>query len=112
MTASLIDNGELTEMTHTGMRQALSILCRANLLDPQALCANQETQRMGFMHNHLRLQMVPVLYLALQDHHFLWCTPMNKAQIMVLPRLNQLNLDLLGHFLQQMVMTHQGRHAK
>jgi hypothetical protein len=56
--------------------------------------------------------MVPVLYLALQDHHFLWCTLMNKAQLMVLPHLNQLNLDLLGHFLQQMVMTYQGRHAK
>jgi hypothetical protein len=56
--------------------------------------------------------MVPVLYLALQDHHFLWCTHMNQAQIMVHPHLSQLNLVLLGHFLQQMVMTYHGRHIK
>jgi hypothetical protein len=37
---------------------------------------------------------------------------MNQAQIMVHPCLNQLNLVLLGHFLQQMVMTYHGRHTK
>ena len=112
MRVSLIGHAELIEMTHTGMKQALNILCRANLLDPQALCADKGTQRMGFIHHNLQLQMVPVLYLALQDHRFLWCTRMNQAQIMVHPHLNQLNLVLLGHSPQQMVMTYHGRHAK
>jgi len=112
MRVSLIGHAELIEMTHTGMKQALNILCRANLLDPQALCADKGTQRTGFIHHNLQLQMVPVLYLALQDHRFLWCTRMNQAQIMVHPHLNQLNLVLLGHSPQQMVMTYHGRHAK
>ncbi|KAG2564352.1 hypothetical protein PVAP13_7NG129900 [Panicum virgatum] len=43
MRVSLIGHGELIEMTCTGMRQALNILCRANLLDPQALCTNKGT---------------------------------------------------------------------
>ena len=43
MKVSLIGHGELIEMICTGMRQALNILCRANLLDPHALCINKET---------------------------------------------------------------------